>query len=304
MLESLYFWKNKGGNMSGVKLLLILAVFLLLLCAGGAGGWYYFIKLPAQKAQEEALARQRQAAEKLQNDISAVNAFYAKSLEGAALKQGIRLLAEIRSSRESLSILAIKRESFKCDAKNCTFGYDYQPGELLILPQKTFWGKSYKASVTVSKKKDKSNKKSDFEYKGIESRLNGNTLQLLYKSKKKLDLYPCDKVISYVLTYDSFVKNSRRDSKGKGTGEIVIKGMPKSSVSDLESQLTGKVKAYGLMAGTWELELNGKSKRVDDSTLNLQVMLYQQAYNDAFLIKRIESTNKGIKVSGGLVCKV
>ena len=289
--------------MSGLKLLLILVVFLLVLCAGGTGGWYYFVKLPAQKAQEEALARQRQAVEKLQNDISAVNAFYAKSLEGADLKKGIRLLAEIRSSMERLSILAIKGEYFKCNTKSCTFGYDYQPGELLILPQKTFWGKDYKASVTVIKKNDKSNKK-DFEYKGIESRLNGNILQDLYKSKNKLDLHPCDDVISYVLTYNSFVKKSRKDSKEKGMGEIVIKGMPKSSVSDLESQLVGKVKAYGLMAGTWELELNSKNKRVGDNTLNLQVMLYQQAYNDAFLIKQIESTNKGIKVSGGLVCKV
>lgn len=309
MLENIYFWKNKNGGNSGKKMLLISFAILVLLGAGGAGAWYYFVTLPAQKAEEETKERQRQAAKKLQDDIASVKDFYAKSLEGASLEQAINVITEMRRSLNDFDILKINGESYNCDTKVCTFGYTYYPGALLTLPKKTFWGKAYSASVSDSnskgKKKDKN--KSDFVYKGIESKLNKNNLQALYKDKKDLSLYPCEDVVSYILTYNSYVKSLHSNDKGgaKNSGELVIKGVPKSPVNTLESQLTGKVKGYGLLAGKWEMELKGSgNQHVDNIYLALQLLFYKQAYRDAFLIKRIESTNNGIKVSGGLVCKV
>lgn len=304
MLENLYFWKRGGGGASGRKTWLTIIVSLLLIGAVGAGGWYYFVMLPAQKAREEMLARQRQAAQKLQNDIASVNTFYTTSLEGASIDYAIKFLTEVRTSSQGFNILNLKYERFKCDIKNCSFGYEFRKGQLLVLPQKTFWNKVYKPSVPANKNKNKD--KNDFEFKNIASKLNVNSLQKPYKNKKELHLHPCEDVVSYILTYNSFVKsttNSRTENKGKTVGEIVIKGMPKSSVSALESQLTGKVKPYGLMAGKWELEAVDEGGEVHKSIINMQKMLLKQAYRDAFLIKQIESTNKGIKVSGGLVCK-
>ena len=309
MLENIYFWKNKNGGSSGKKMLLTLFAILVLLGAGGAGAWYYFVTLPAQKAEEEAKERQRQAVKKLHDDIASVKDFYAKSLEGASFEQAINVITEMRRSLNDFDILKIKGESYACDTKVCTFDYTYMPGTLLTLPKKTFWGKEYSASVPDSnaKGKNKGKNKSDFVYKGIESKLNNNKLQALYKAKKDLSLYPCEDVVSYILTYNSYVKSLHSNDKGgaKNSGELVIKGVPKSPVIKLESQLTGKVKGYGLMAGKWEMQLKGAgNQNVGESALDLQLMFYKQAYRDAFLINRIESTNNGIKVSGGLVCKV
>lgn len=301
MLESLYFWKGNNGGSPVKKMLLIALAVVLVLSAGGAGAWYYFIKLPAEKAAEEALMRQRQAAEKLQSDISSVTSFYEKSLEGANIIKAINLINEINKSSTDLKYIGIESEAFDCDIKKCRFSYVNRPGTVLTLPEKTFWGKAYKASVNAKKDKKKGKDKSDFGYEGIESKLNGNALQTAYKNKKPLALYPCDEVVSYILTYNSFLKSMSGNKKKTADGEIVIKKMPNSAVTALETQLVSKVKAYGLMAGTWEIQFKGGV--VSESTLNLQLVLFKQAYRDAFLIKRIESEHKGIKVSGGLVCK-
>ncbi|VEA59292.1 CfcF putative [Salmonella enterica subsp. salamae] len=304
MLDSLYFWKNKGGGTSGYRFLPYI-IILFVLCAGGAGAWYYFVILPEQKAREEALARQQAAAQKMKNDIASVNDFYAKSLEGAGIKETIRFLSEIRISSQKLSVLNLESEAFKCNTKSCSFSYEFRPGNVLILPQKIFWGKNYNASVPAAKGKGKGKSKSasDFEYKNIESRLNINDIQKNYKNKKFLNLPPCGELVSYILTYNSFVK-SKAPKSNSNNDKIVIKKMPGSSVKDLESQLVGKVKAYGLMAGSWELTVNNKSDLIAESIMDLQLVLYKQAYRDAFIVKGIETSKKGIKVSGGLVCKV
>ena len=303
MLNNLYFWKNKNGGITKRAILSKIVIALLVLLIAGVGSWYYFVMLPAQVAHEESVARQLQAVQKMQSDIASVEGFYTKSLEGASIDRAIDFLSEIRRSEYPFTILKLKSVSFKCDTKTCSFGYHYDKGELLVLPEKTLWGKGYPASVPGGKGKDKN--KVDFEYKKIESKLNGNTLLKSYKSKKSLSLKSCDDVISYVLTYNSFVKSVTAKSKENSSKEnatIVIKSMPKSSVINLESGLPGKVKAYGLMAGTWELNYKG-SDRVNEAIMNMQVLLFKQAFRYAFLIKRIESTNSGMKVSGGLVCK-
>lgn len=306
MLESLYFWKNKSGGSPVKRMLLIGLIVVLVLAVGGAGGWYYFIKVPADKAAKEAIMRQQAAAQKLQNDIKSVKTFYEKSLEGGSIEQTLLLLSEMRRSQNDFNVLNIEGEAFTCDAKKCEFSYNNAPGTILTLPQKMFWGKPYKATVTIKgvKKKGKKEDKSDFRYDGIESKLNVNKLQAAYNNKLPLDLAPCNDVVAYILTYNSFLK-STSPSKSKSTvnGEIVLKTMPKSTVIDLESQLAKKVQAYGLMAGTWEMELKSEQGLAADNNMNLQLMLFKQAYRDAFIIKRIESTDKGIKVSGGLVCK-
>lgn len=303
MLNNLYFWKNKSGGITRRSFLSKMIIALLILLIAGVGSWYYFVMLPAQVAHEESIARQQQAAQKMQSDIANVENFYTKSLEGASIDRTIDFLSELRVSEYPFTILNFKSVSFKCDTKTCSFGYHYDKGELLVLPVKILWGKGYPASVPGGKGKGKDNV--DFEYKKIESKLNGNTLLKSYKSKKTLPLKPCDEVISYILTYNSFVKSVTAMSKENSSKEnaiIVIKSMPKSSVITLESQLPGKVKAHGLMAGTWELNLKG-SHLFNETILNMQVLLFKQAFRDAFLIKRIESTNSGMKVSGGLICK-
>lgn len=303
MLNNLYFWKNKRSDITrrlSVSKILIALLIIIIACVGS---WYYFVMLPAQTAREASIASQQQAAQKIQSNIDSVESFYAKSLDGASIDRTIDFLSELRLSEYPFTILNLNSVIFKCDTKTCSFGYRYDKGELLVLPEKTLWGKRYPASVPGAKGKDKD--KVDFEYKKIESKLNGNTLLKNYKSKKALPLKPCDEVVSYILTYNSFVKSVTSKSKKNNSNEnavIVIKSMPKSPVINLESQLPGKVKAHGLMAGTWELSFKGNN-RFDEIILNMQVLLYKQAFRDVFLIKRIESTNAGMKVSGGLVCK-
>jgi len=187
MLENLYFWKRRGNGVSGRKTWLIIIISLLLIGAAGAGGWYYFVMLPAEKAREEMLARKRQAAQKLQDDIASVNKFYTTSLEGASIDQTIKFLTEVLESSQRLEVLNLKYQRFKCDTKNCSFGYQFDKGQVLVLPQKIFWDKTYMPSVPANKKNSKN--KNDFEFKNVVSKLNVNPLQKPYKNKKALNIF-------------------------------------------------------------------------------------------------------------------
>jgi len=304
MLEGMYFWKDKNGAVSKLKLFLFLILSFVLIGGGGAGGWYYFVTLPAQKAKEEVIARQQQAAKKLKDDIDSVNKFYSSSLEGADIDQAVIVLNELKKSDDRISIAPLDSRMFNCDTKNCRFEYKMSPGAIWVLPHKVFWGKDYQPTLMVNNKKGGDKKKGDFSFDKIESRLNKNALIEAYKHKKPLPLSSCSDVVSYLVTYNSMVKGVGKESKAKKAGEIIIKTMPKTTVCELESQLSGKVKAYGLMAGKWELELKSDTSAlgIDDLT-NLQILLYKQAYRDAFLVKKIESQDKGMKISGDLVCK-
>lgn len=303
MLEGMYFWKDKNGTVSRMKLVLGFLLIAILILGGCAGGWYYFVMLPEAKAKEEAIARQQQAAQKLRDDTKSIEKFYTSSLVGGGIDETVLLLDEVKRNNEKLRIIPLEKYAFGCDPKTCKFSYALKKGALWILPQMTFWDKTYNpTAVATGKKKSGSKDKMDFQYDNIESRLNENKYLEEYESKKPLELYPCSDVVSYIMPFNSMVKG--RGGSKKEIGQIVIKKMPTSSVNDLESTLSGKVKVYGLQAGKWELEINKdeSSLSIDDMT-NMQLLLYKQAYRDAFIVNKVETKDKGLIVSGGLVCK-
>ncbi|WP_069324394.1 hypothetical protein [Citrobacter sp. CFSAN044567] len=100
MLEGLYFWKGKSGTFTTSRIIIIILVIALLLCGAGAGYWYYFIKMP----QDEMLAQQQQAAQKLLNDKASVHDWYEKSLEGMSIDFGIHLLVNFLLKDEAMAV--------------------------------------------------------------------------------------------------------------------------------------------------------------------------------------------------------
>lgn len=303
MLEGMYFWKDKNGTVSKLKLIIGILIVLILIVGGSAGAWYYFVMLPEAKAKEEAIARQQQAAQKMRDDIAKVKSFYTSSLAGGGIDETVLLLDEMKRSDKTLEIIPKDKYAFYCDNKSCKFSYTFNKGALWVLPEKSFWGKWYKPTVIAKGKGNSSAKnKMDFQYDKIESRLNKNKYQEAYDQKKPLELHACSDVVSYIMTFNSMVKGQGKN--GKNIGQIVIKKMPGSSLGDLESTLSGKVKNYGLQVGKWELEIkSGESALSSDDMTNMQLLLYKQAYRDAFIVNKLETKNKGMKVSGGLVCK-
>ncbi|MGX5027237.1 hypothetical protein ACWKYF_09865 [Enterobacter asburiae] len=303
MLEGMYFWKDKNGTVSKLKLIIGILIVLILIVGGSGGAWYYFVMLPEAKAKEEAIARQQQAAQKLRDDIAKVKSFYTSSLAGGGIDETVLLLDEMKKSDKTLEIIPRDKYAFSCDNKSCKFSYTFSKGTLWVLPEKPFWGKWYKPTV-IAKGKGKSSAKNkmDFEYDKIESRLNKNKYQEAYDHKKPLELHACSDVVSYIMTFNSMVKGQGKN--GKNLGQIVINKMPGSSLGDLESTLSGKVKSYGLQAGKWELEIKSDEGPLASGALtNMQLLLYKQAYRDAFIVNKLEKKDKGMKVSGGLVCK-
>ncbi|MCT6664196.1 hypothetical protein N4Q52_09290 [Enterobacter mori] len=303
MLEGMYFWKDKNGTVSKLKLILGILLVLILIIGGGAGAWYYFVMLPEAKAKEEAIARQQQAAQKLRDDIEKVKGFYTSSLVGGGIEETVLLLNEIKESDKTLDVIPWDKYAITCDTKTCKFSYGFNNGAIWALPQKTFWGKLYRPTV-ITKTKGKSSEKNkmDFQFDKVESRLNKNNYLEAYNQKQPLELNACSDVVSYIMTFNSLVKGQGKT--GKDLGKVVIKKMPGSSIGDLESTLSGKVKTYGLQVGKWELEIKkGESASSSDDMTNMQLLLYKQAYRDAFIVNKLETKDKGLKVSGGLVCK-
>lgn len=296
MLEGFYFWKNKNGTASAMRIVPFLLVVVLLLSGAGAGYWYYFIKLPA----DELLARQ-QAAQKIRSDINTVQDWYEKSLDGFDISSGIRILNEIHHTLVPVRMIYFSAKSVNivCTEKSCNMGFELEPERILTQPELTFFGKRYTASFPMQKGKVKTDVIS-LEYNGMGVKDLKNDLLKAYKKEKKLTLHACNEVISYIKTYNSALEKEERKSKD---GEVIFKSLPKSSVSDLEKRLAGQVKPYNMLFSEWSTEITRGDSNEEDEIILLQAFLYKQAYRDAFLIRKIESIKDGMKVSGGLVCK-
>lgn len=300
MLENLYFWKNKSNPLS---IALIIGAVLIIIALGGAGGWYYFVKIPADQRVAEA---EQAVAEKKKN-ITTIKDFYTKSLSGASIDKTIEVLSEIHKSLVPIrSVLNMDWMSYRCDTKKCSVQFKFNNGEILTQPELVFGGKSYKPMVPIMKKGQRNKAKFDLEYANIDSGLNGNKILEAYKANRKgLGLYSCNELMGYINTYNSYIR-TKPGSGGKDNPEmLVVKTTPKSTVLDLEKKLSGSVKSYSMLIGAWEMSVNSKSNTVGNEfdELSLQVLLYKQAYKDAFLINKIETQNNGIKVSGGMICK-
>lgn len=297
MLDKLYFWKGGGsaggGGSSAMKLLMIILVLLLLMAAGAGGYWYYYIYIPEQeqKAEQEALIAQRQA------DISSVNDFYENTLDGITIPQAISLFDEI--GRGTLPVWIAKigdKVGFSCDTKKCNFSFELEEGVVATYPTLTFWDKAYKASPFLPKGKKVA---FGYQYTNVAVKLDANEFLKAYKAKKPIELFPCGEIVSYITAYNSFL--GKNPAKG---GVITLKSFPATTVEELEKKLGSQVYAFGMKGATWEIELKGQQDSDLSSTLtDVQALLYQQPYRSAFLIRKIDSTNKGMKVSGGLVCK-
>ncbi|MEZ6876910.1 hypothetical protein [Enterobacter sp. KBR-315C3_2022] len=301
MLENVYFWKNKNGGGGALNIIIIALVLIVLCAAGGGGGWYYFVKIPADQQAEQ---KQREIQER-QSNIASVKDYYAKSLSGADFDKAIAVLGEIRKGIYPIdSLMSLESRSFSCDNKKCNLNLKLDKDALLTQPELIFWDKPYKASVPIAKKGK--NEKYDLEYSNLDSKMTGSKILAAYKSgSKDLGLYSCNDIMSYVNTYNSLVKRGKGGSSKNTDEMLVIKSAPNSKVADLEKTLVGSVKRYDMLSGSWEMTTQSSSSHVLDmmNELNLQTLLYKQAYKDAFLVNKIETLKNGIKVSGGLVCK-
>lgn len=300
MLENLYFWKNKSNPLT---IALIIGVVLIVLALGGAGAWYYFIKIPA----DQKMAEEEQAVAEKKKNIASVKDFYAKSLSGASIDKTIEVLSELHKSLiPIMDVLNMDSTSYHCDNTKCSVQFKFNSGEILTQPELVFWGKTYKPMVPIMKKGQKSKAKFDLEYANIDSKMNGNKVLDAYKAgAKDLGLYSCNELMGYINTYNSYV-SAKFGSAGKDNPEmLVVKKAPNSTVLDLEKKLTGSIKKYSMLTGTWEMSVSSTSTALGNEfdELGLQVLLYKQAYKDAFLINKIETLNNGIKVSGGMICK-
>jgi len=98
--------------------------------------------------------------------------------------------------------------------------------------------------------------------------------------------------------------NTEKANKAQRDGIILFKKYPASSVKETEAALAGRLSFRGLMSASWEMQVSDDIDAFSAGApeINAQLALYKQAYRDAFLIKKIESNDKGIKISGGLVC--
>lgn len=298
MLQSLYFWKKKSGPTSLLRVLAIVLVIIILLGGAGAGYWYYFIKTPADEMQ----AQQQQAAQQLRKDIDSVHDWYVKSLDGADIDSALRLLDEIHRSDLPLRLiqLPVKKVSYLCSMTSCNMRYVLEPGAMLTQPSLKFFDKDYQPVFPVVKGKAKENALS-LEYKDMKFPALSNDKIKAYKKNKPLVLPACNEVISYIKAYNSIVASAKGKKKN---GEIVFKSLPKSPISELEKKLKGQVKSYGMLSSEWSVAVTGSENVFNSAEISMQLVLYKQAYRDAFLIRKIETVEKGIKISGGLVCKV
>lgn len=296
MLDKLYFWKGGGtggGRSSAMSLLLIILVLLILMGGSAGGYWYYYIYTPEQKqkAEQEALIAKRKA------DISSVNTFYEKTLDGITIPQAISLFNEIDRGMLPVWIAKIgNKVGFSCDTKKCNFNFELEEGVVATYPTLTFWDKAYKPSPFLPKRGKVA---FGFQYTNVAVKLESNEFIKAYKVKKTIELFPCGEIISYITAYNSYL--GKTPPKG---GLITLKNFPATTVEELEKKLGSQVYAFGMKGATWEIEVKGKQNNDLSSTLtDVQALLYKQPYRSAFLIRKIDSSDKGLKVSGGLVCK-
>ncbi|WP_336855740.1 hypothetical protein [Pseudescherichia vulneris] len=301
MLEKIYFWKVKRGYNAPIIVTAAIAASLFIIIIGAFAWWYYGIKAPA----DEKRAAQQQALRKKQTDLAAIASFYKKSLAGVDIHQAINVLGEIRQNTLTLSAMgvAIKNRRFICDIKSCAVGFNIEQGTILTLPAINFFGKTYSASVPVRREKDRA-PANDFEYSRLALPVTENKLFIQWGKKQALSLHSCNEIIAYVNTYNSLL-NTEKSNKAQRDGIILFKSYPASAVRDKEAALAGYLSFRGLLSASWEMQIGNGNDRFSAGTaeINAQLALYKQAYRDAFLIKKIESNDKGIKISGGLVCK-
>ncbi|WP_312455440.1 hypothetical protein [Pseudescherichia sp.] len=301
MLERIYFWKGKRGYISPLSATITICIAVFILGSGGFAWWYYGVKAPADKKHE----LQQLALRKKQSELASIAAFYKKSLTGAGIEQTVGVLGEIRRTTLAMSALgiAIKSENFICDMKSCAFGFKLQPGTILTLPIIDFFGRTYSASIPVSKAKDKS-PRNDFEYARLTLPFTESTLLREWKSNKALTLHSCNNIISYVNSYNSLLGTAKK-SKALREGIVAFTSYPASPVREAEKHVAGKLKTQGLMSANWEMQINEDNSffYTRAPEIDAQIALYKQAYRDAFLIRKIEANDKGIKISGGVVCK-
>jgi len=301
MLEKIYFWKVKRGYNAPVIATAAIVASLFIITIGAFAWWYYGLKVPA----DEKRAAQQQALRKRQADMAAIASFYKKSLAGTDILQAINVLGEIRQNTLTLSALgvAIKNRRFICDTRVCAVGFKIEPGTILTLPVINFFGKAYAASVPVRREKERT-PANDFEYSRLVLPVTENNLFIQWSRKQALSLHSCSEMIAYVNTYNSLF-NIEKGNKSQRDGIILFKSYPASAVKDKEAALAGHLPFRGLMSANWEMQIDNGSDRFSAGApeIKAQLALYKQAWRDAFLIKKIESTDKGIKISGGLICK-
>ncbi|WAH54304.1 hypothetical protein LMA04_09945 [Pseudescherichia vulneris] len=301
MLEKIYFWKVRRGYNVPVTATAAIVASLFIIAIGAFAWWYYGVNVPAH----EKRVAQQQALRKKQADLVAIASFYKKSLAGEDILQAINVLGEIRQNTLTLSALgvAIKKRNFICDTKACAVGFKIEQGTILTLPVINFFGQPYPASVPIRRDKERA-PANDFEYSRLALPVTKNNLFRQWSRKQALSLHSCNEIITYVNTYNSLLSTEKRN-KPQRDGIILFKSYPASAVKDKEAALAGHLSFRGLMSASWEMQIGNGSDRFSASApeIDAQLALYKQAYRDAFLIKKIESNDKGIRISGGLVCK-
>jgi hypothetical protein len=272
MLNKNYIWKDitRSSRRLPMMIITVLVIFILLSISGG----YFMIYVPKkeQLAQEE-IARQ-QVSQKLQQ----VKQFYMDSLAGGDIPSLNRLLTEISRSRIPLQLAGYREENVSCDVNNCNFQYILKDRAIFTLQSKNFWHQLYIPNFSAG----------EINYQGMPSKLENHPLLLKYQSAERIQLPQCLNLLSYIYSHNTGAANKEK---------IILVTAPESSVSALEQEMSARLdQSYHLLMGTWEVELPRES---------LYVMHYFKtlAFPEAFLIKEIAVSEKGTKISGGLLCK-
>jgi len=272
MLNKNYIWKDISRSSRKLPLMVItvLVIFILLSVSGG----YFLLYIPKKERLAQEQIAQQQVAQKLQQ----VKQYYLESLAGGHITSLNRLLAEIARSRVPLEMAGYREENTTCDITSCNFQYLLKDHAIFNLQLKKFWQHYFMANFSAN----------EINYQGVPSKLENHPLLQKYQSADDILLPQCVNLLSYIHSHNTTVANKEK---------LTLLTAPESSISSVEQEIGLRLsRRYNLLSATWEIELPRAS---------IYVMQYFKtlAYPDAFFIKEIAVSEKGTKISGGLLCK-
>ena len=272
MLNKDYIWKDI--TLSARRLPIIIVTVLVIFILLSISGAYFLLYVP----KKEQLAQEQIAQQQIEQKVQQVKQYYLDSFTGGHISSLNRLLTEIARSRVPLEIAGYREENITCDISSCNFQYLLKDHARFSLQLKKFWHQYFMASFAAS----------EINYQGVPSKLENHPLLQKYQSADDILLPQCVNLLSYILSHNTTVANKEK---------LNLLTAPESSVAPLEQEIGARLaRRYNILNATWEIELPRAS---------IYVMQYftTLAYPDAFFIKEVAVSEKGTKISGGLLCQ-
>ncbi len=272
MLNKDYIWKDITLSARSLPIIIVtvLVIFILLSISGA----YFLLYVP----KKEQLAQEQIAQQQIEQKVQQVKQYYLDSFTGGHISSLNRLLTEIARSRVPLEMAGYREENITCDTTRCNFQYLLKDHAIFSLQLKKFWHHYFMANFSAS----------EINYQGVPSKLENHPLLQKYQSGDAITLPQCVNLLSYIHSHNTTVANKEK---------LNLLTAPESSVATLEQEIGARLaRRYNILNATWEIELPRAS---------IYVMQYftTLAYPDAFFIKEVAVSEKGTKISGGLLCK-